>query len=214
MSKTRLIIARHGNTFGPGDTITRVGRTDLPLVASGLEQGRLIGAYLKQTALIPDLVFTSCLKRTQQTAAEAQKAMGTALAPQPLVIFDEIDYGPDENRPEEEVIARLGKEALEKWDKDAVVPEGWRVKPDDIIANWKKFAADAIKAQEGKTILVVTSNGTARFAPHLTCDFEGFRTNHAIKISTGALCIFEHENLAPAWTCAGWNIKPKDVIRS
>ena len=36
MTQTRLVVARHGNTFGPKDVVTRVGgRTDLPLVASG-----------------------------------------------------------------------------------------------------------------------------------------------------------------------------------
>ena len=31
---TRLLIARHGNTFGPGDIVKRVGTTDLPLAAT------------------------------------------------------------------------------------------------------------------------------------------------------------------------------------
>ena len=41
MGPTRLIIARHGNTFDAGDIPTRVGRrTDLPLVASGEAQAK------------------------------------------------------------------------------------------------------------------------------------------------------------------------------
>ena len=47
-----LIIARHGNTFRPGETPTRVGaRTDLPLVEE--ERARGIGLYLKKLGLIP-----------------------------------------------------------------------------------------------------------------------------------------------------------------
>ena len=56
---TTLIIARHGNTFGPEDTPTRVGaRTDVPLVGSGLEQGRALGRWLKAQGLRPgDCLF-------------------------------------------------------------------------------------------------------------------------------------------------------------
>jgi probable phosphoglycerate mutase len=206
----RLIIARHGNTFGPGDVVTRVGRTDLPLVESGLEQGRMIGRYLRREGLLPGAIFTSHLKRTSQTAEQAQNEMGTKLPLTPLTIFNEIDYGPDENQPEEIVVARLGEAALKAWDDEGIVPNGWIVDPQAIIANWKKFGADVARDHAGKTVMVVTSNGVARFAPHLTGDFEGFRAKHKIKIATGALCLFEYQN--GAWACTGWNIRPKDML--
>ena len=94
---TRLIIARHGNTFAPGDTPTRVGRrTDLPLVASGEAQARRIGDYLRRHQMVPDAVFTAPLKRSYDTARLAVEALGRNL---PITIdarFSEIDYGPDE----------------------------------------------------------------------------------------------------------------------
>ncbi len=207
---TRLIIARHGNTFGPGAVVRRLGLTDAPLVDSGLEQGRLMGRYLKQAKLIPDVIFTSCLQRTQETARQAQTQMGTQLPQLPLSIFDEIDYGPDENKPEADVVARLGADALKAWDKDAEVPPGWKVDPTAIIANWKTFAADLLRDHADQTILVVTSNGTARFAPHLTGDFASFAATHEIKLATGAVCLFEHDG--HAWRCADWNLKPKDLL--
>lgn len=209
---TRLLIARHGNTFGPDDVVTRVGKTDLPLVDSGLEQGRQLGRYLAQENMQPDVIFTSSLRRTQQTAQKAQEAMGTQIAYQPLDIFDEIDYGPDENRPEEDVVARLGKAAIEAWDRDAQVPHGWHVDPAAIIANWKKFADDLLAGHAEQTVLVVTSNGIARFAPYLTGDFRAFLQQHKIKVSTGALGIFEHNAVEKNWVCKGWNIKPKDFV--
>jgi probable phosphoglycerate mutase len=211
MTATRIIVARHGNTFGPGDTVTRVGRTDLPLVESGLEQGRMIGRYLKRAGLVPDMIFTSSLKRTIQTAEQAQGQMGTSLPLKNLSIFNEIDYGPDENKPEDEVVARLGKAALEKWDAEGVAPDGWNVDPAAIIQNWKNFSGQWVKDHAGKTALVVTSNGIARFAPHLTGDFDVFRACHAIKISTGALCIFENAG-GETWACTAWNLKPKDQL--
>jgi 2,3-bisphosphoglycerate-dependent phosphoglycerate mutase len=205
---TTLLIARHGNTFGPGDIVTRVGTTDLPLVESGLLQGRLLGAHLKQNNLIPDVIFTSKLQRAIQTAEQAQSVMGTDLPLETLSIFNEIDYGPDENQPEDKVLARLGKEAIKAWETHASVPEGWKVIPQEIIKNWLEFSRRLQRDYAGKTCLVVTSNGIARFSPYLTGDFSAFSTQHSIKISTGALCVFTNTAPSTAWDCLQWNIKP------
>lgn len=205
---TRLLIARHGNTFGSGDVVRRVGTTDLPLVESGLKQGQLLGAYLKQHNLIPDVIFTSQLRRAVQTAEQAQQAMDTQLPIETLSIFNEIDYGPDENQPEDKVVARIGVEALKAWETAAKVPNGWNVDPQEIINHWQDFGARLIQEHAGKTILVVTSNGIARFAPYLTGDFAAFSAQHNIKISTGALCIFENTPPSQTWDCVRWNIKP------
>jgi len=213
---TILIIARHGNTFGPGDTPTRVGKnTDIPLVEKGKEQAQAIGAYLKDNNLIPDVAYSSTLMRTKETAEIALKSAGISLPVYPLDIFDEVDYGPDENQTEEVVIDRIGKDAIEKWDKDAIVPDGWNVDPNDIIQNWKKFGRQITKTHDSltndvldirETILVVTSNGIARFAPHLTENFTKFAKEHTIKLKTGALGILEHKQ--GEWRVTGWNIVP------
>ena len=105
---TTLIIARHGNTFGPGDTPTRVGaRTDLPLVASGEAQGKMLGLYFRHVDIRPDVVFASRLKRTYDTARIALQTLGHDVAIYVDGQFDEIDYGPDENKTDDEVIARI-----------------------------------------------------------------------------------------------------------
>ncbi|MEM6780510.1 MAG: histidine phosphatase family protein [Pseudomonadota bacterium] len=204
---TKLIIARHGNTFGPNDTATRVGaRTDLPLVESGEEQARKIGTWLQETRNIPDVVYASELQRTQQTARIAIKQSGVPNPVYTLDIFNEIDYGPDENKPEADVIARIGEQAIQDWDEHTKVPDGWKVDPDQIIQNWKDFA-DQIRAHDdNETVLVVTSNGIARFAPHILDDFEAFAKNHKIKLSTGALAVLEFDG--SQWICNDWNFKP------
>lgn len=205
---TKLLIARHGNTFNTGDVVRRVGTTDLSLVESGLLQGRLLGTYLKHSHLIPEVIFTSKLKRAIETAEQAQLMMQTQLPIETLSIFNEIDYGPDENQPETEVIARLGMEALKEWENKAKVPAGWNVDPLAIIKNWHDFSTLLSKSYQGKTILVVTSNGIARFSPYLTGDFEAFSTQHNIKIATGAFCVFERKPTSEYWSCEQWNIRP------
>lgn len=206
---TRLIIARHGNTFNKGDVITRVGgRTDLPLVESGIKQGEMLGQYLMQEGLVPDVVYSSPLKRATQTAAKAIEEMNIDL---PLIEqsdFTEIDYGVDENKPEEEVIARVGQDAIDLWNTDAIPPQGWNVRPDEIIGAWKKFSAEI--QDTGKTVMVVTSSGIARFALQILENAEAFHKVD-IKLSTGAFGLFIYEN--GAWKMDRWNVKPKDSLR-
>jgi len=204
---TTLIVARHGNTFAAGDIVTRVGgRTDLPLVESGLEQGRKMGAYLRARGLLPDIVFASELKRTVQTAEAALAAAGIQRPIECLSLFNEIDYGPDENKPEAEVVARVGEQALKDWDENAVVPKGWNFDPAKAIEGWIQFGAQIVRKYENKIVLAVTSNGIARFSPYMTGDFEAFRKKYKIKISTGALCLFTHNG--KEWRVEDWNIRP------
>lgn len=204
---TTLIIARHGNTFGPGDTVTYVGaRTDLPLVEKGQEQAKAIGRYLSANRLIPDVIYASELKRAQETAALAVKESGVTNPVFTLDIFNEIDYGPDENKTREDIITRIGEEALNDWDENSIVPEGWNAAPEEIIRNWQGFAEQACAHDDNETVLVVTSNGIARFAPHVTGDYELFRETHSPKLATGALGILQHTD--NRWTVKGWNIKP------
>ena len=203
---TQLIIARHGNTFNPEDTPTRVGaRTDLPLVEGGRRQAINIGLWLKDQKIVPDVIYSSSLRRTIETAEIAIAQTPWPHPVYPLDIFNEIDYGPDENKPEEDVIARIGDQAIKDWDEKAVPPPGWIVNPDQIIQNWKDFAAHALN-EEQDSVMVVTSNGIARFAPHILPDYESFAAENKIKLSTGALAVFEHEK--GEWKCKLWNFRP------
>jgi probable phosphoglycerate mutase len=205
---TTLIIARHGNTFESGETPRRVGvRTDLPLTEKGRAQGAALGKYLEDNNLVPDVTYSSTLRRTKETAEIALRKVGQSVVVNELGIFNEIDYGPDENKTEEEVVARIGKTAIKNWDEKAIVPWGWNVEPEQIIENWRSFAGQIATLDEYKVFMVVTSNGIARFAPHLADNFESFADKNKIKISTGALCIFKHDG--NVWKIDGWNIRPE-----
>ena len=204
---TTLIIARHGNTFEADETPRRVGaRTDIPLTQKGRDQAKAIGKYLKENRLVPDVTYSSTLKRTIETGEIAAKEAGFSQPAYQLEIFNEIDYGPDEDKTEQEVIARLGEHALKQWDEKAIVPEGWVVEPGEIIHNWHGFSEQIRAHDDGEVVLVVTSNGIARFAPYITGDFEGFSERHNIKISTGAICILKWED--QGWHVKEWNLKP------
>ncbi|WP_200922312.1 histidine phosphatase family protein [Sphingomonas sp. Leaf17] len=183
----RIFVVRHGNTFGPGETARRVGAaTDLPLVDSGIRQAGALGAWFAGQGIAFGRVLCSPLLRTRQTAACIVAPMA---APPPIEHTDwlrEIDHGPDENQPEDVVIARIGEAALHAWDTHGIAPDGWTVDTDRRIAAWRTFLATP---PAGDTLLV-TSNGAARFAllaqPGLSQDREG-----GLKIRTGAYGVLE-----------------------
>jgi len=203
---TILIIARHGNTFSKGQAPTRVGgRTDLPLVDTGKHQAQKLGAWLKETNFLPEVTYSSDLRRTKDTAEIALEESGYNQPVFPLAIFNEIDYGVDENQTEDKVIARIGEKAIQDWDNHAIVPNGWQFDPDECIQNWKDFAQHIIDDDQD-TIMVVTSNGIARFAPHITGDFDEFKQKHSMKLSTGCVGLLKYEN--NQWHVVDWNVKP------
>jgi probable phosphoglycerate mutase len=150
----RAIIVRHGDTFAPGEPPRRIGaRTDPPLVASGRAQAAALARHFADVRF--DHCLASPLLRTQETAA----IVAPYLAATPTEWLREIDHGPDEGRSEAEVTTRIGAEALERWDSDAIPPPGWIVDAPRRVTAWRNFFAQA----DG-IVLLVTSNGAVRFA--------------------------------------------------
>jgi broad specificity phosphatase PhoE len=184
MSAT-LYIVRHGNTFDPGDVVTRVGgRTDLPLSISGRAQAQKLREHFGAQALHWATARSGPLKRTRETAQAILSADSMAPDLQTELFLREIDYGPDENRPEDDVIARIGKPALEAWERESIVPSGWRVDPAAITGNWQELFSDLAKLPGPH--LIVTSNGIARFALTAAND-----KRSDAKLSTAAYGIIE-----------------------
>lgn len=209
-----LVVVRHGNTFAPGETPRRVGAgTDIPLVASGEAQARAVGVALAAAGLSPDRVLTGPLKRARRTAALLLEAFEAPPSPELAPFLDEIDHGPDENRPEAEVTARIGEAAIAAWDRDGIAPEGWTVRREERIAAWRETVAEASRAGPGTTVLV-TSNGAARFVllafPQLAAD-TGADTPAlgaaGLKLRTGA---WGRIRVAPdgTLTLVEWNVRP------
>ena len=199
---TRLLIVRHGNTFDPGDTVRRVGaRTDLPLSRSGKAQANTLARHFAVQGQNFEKIFAAPLKRTQQTAEAIRRATsGPALTPAPNL--KEIDYGPDEGAREEDVLARIGQEALDRWEADAIPPPGWIVDPPLLIHSWRTFFAECGKLDG--PILAVTSNGVARFA----LDAATSKPNGAArKLKTGAYGVVNLSATGDA-RVVEWNRRP------
>ena len=188
----KLILIRHGNTFGKDDKVVWVGaRSDLPLVEKGREQAEAVGQALKQCGMPLSALYCGPLKRTVQTAEIARKTAG--LEDVDLVISDalrEIDYGLWEARSNEDIRAEFGDRDIDGWQKESIWPEnyGWSPDPQTILANWNAMIEE-IERTHGKDAIaaIVTSNGILRIvAPHY-----GIRASEA-KVGTGSMCLIDN----------------------
>jgi probable phosphoglycerate mutase len=178
-----VTIVRHGNTFGPGEPVRRIGaRTDLPLVAGGRDQADALGAAFAAGGVVFDRALSAPLSRTRATIERILAAQPRAPSIEETDWLTEIDHGPDEGAAESAVVARIGQQALAAWDAEALPPEGWIVDERQRRQGWR-----SLWEKGAGRILIVTSNGAGRFA--LLSD-EGLRRQAAalptLKLRTGA----------------------------
>lgn len=176
-----VTIVRHGDTFAPGVAPRRIGaRTDLPLVASGRAQAAALGAAFAGQGF--DRALTAPLARSRETLALILAAQPDPPRVETADWLNEIDHGPDEDMPESAVVARIGADAIAAWDRDAQAPEGWNVDAARRMAGWK-----ALWQSDAGNILLVTSNGAARFALLSDPDLRAqAATLPTLKLRTGA----------------------------
>jgi len=176
---SRVYIVRHGNTFDQGDVILRVGgRTDIPLSTSGIDQAKALKTHLSDISFAQ--IFSSDLKRTRQTTEIIRNNVNYTR----LDMLSEVDFG---------------QTALDLWNSEAIPPQGWLVEPDQIRADWVAFLA---RLPRTHNILVVTSNGTARFLLDIVKNGGGAER----KLRTGSYGIIALSDTGPE--LEGWNIRP------
>ena len=229
---TRIIIATHGDVNEKEKIY--VGKEDLPLVEE--TKAKNLGSLLKEVELYPDMVFATPSQRAFETVNLATAAMGLYLQVHEEKSFGEIDFGSDENCPENEVRLRLGTveakkegknipdlsveellakgdELLNLWHSKGVVPEGWKIDADKIVVAWEAFAKKVMSECEDMNVLLVVDSAVAQFAPHLTGNFIGFMKESKLDLGTGNFAIFEKSEKGNHWICRAWDENPEEVLK-
>ncbi|MAK60614.1 MAG: histidine phosphatase family protein [Ponticaulis sp.] len=198
-----VYVVRHGNTFDRGDVVTRVGaRTDLPLSTSGNAQAEKLATNFAEHGLTFEAAYTGPLKRTRETLDRILKDCPSKQDTEILEFLREIDYGPDENMPEGDVVARIGQDAIDLWESDFIVPDGWQVDVESLEKDWAAFLAKVAETYSEGKIIVVTSNGIARFAAKVSEAHSDIK----LKLGTAAFGIIEVEQGKPP-AIKSWNMK-------
>lgn len=206
-----LILARHGNTFGPDDTPVWVGANeDLELVEKGLDQSRDIGRGLASAGIIPDQIVAGPLKRTRvgaELAAETSGYSGTIDIDERL---REIDYGVWGGQPDSVIAERWGEAAITAWRDHSIVPAGagWSPSVETLQANARAVYDLATRDRsDDVAVLIVTSNGILRYF-HTLLAGPGADPLQA-KVKTGHMGVAKITARGPALKC--WNVKPEAI---
>lgn len=198
------MIARHGDTFEPGEPPRRIGsRTDLPLTANGRRQACQLGHALTAAGFAFGAALTGPLDRARLTAQLLLSVMPGAPQPSVIPLLNEVDHGPDEDQPEAAVLARSGADALAAWDDEASPPLGWIVDRDARLEWWRTL----FDAPPPGDTLIVTSNGSARFA---LLAMNALRRPTSLKLRTGAFGVLRRD-LGHTWTVDVWNMRPGEA---
>lgn len=198
----KLLLARHGNTFGPGDKVVWVGaREDLPLVEKGEAQARELGEVLKTSGRTPERIISGPLKRTRRAAEIIGELCGFDREIEIDTRLREIDYGSWGGKSNDEIEVEFGLEALTEWDVHHRRPAGVDWTPSEDVLKENALAAMADAVAENGFALVVTSNGILRY---MHAALAGDDAN--AKVKTGNCCAAEIDGTIG--TRLFWNEKP------
>ena len=208
-----LLLARHGNTFGPDDTPVWVGADqDLPLVPKGREQAEAVGQALASAGITPATIVAGPLKRTAEHAAIIRDIAGGG-----EISIDhrlrEIDYGSWGGKTTEQIVESHGEAAVTAWNERGQWPDRADWQPDlSTLRRDLKLLVNDLQAQHGAddTVLLVSSNGILRFFLDLVPGAFALRArDQSLKTATGALsCIQRQGGL---YQVLFWNKRPDDI---
>jgi probable phosphoglycerate mutase len=201
----RIILSRHGNTFGPSDKVVWVGkRNDLPLTTEGLMQAEQLGRALKSIKL--EAAYFAPLQRTKKFA---ETVLHTAQQSPPMIEdarLTELDYGDWSGLSDQEIAEKFGSDCLKNWGNQAIWPTdcGWTSTEEQVTQEVQSFVQDArTKHQSSSNILVVSSNGRLRyFLKLIPGEFEKRVAQKTLKVGTGksGVIVFNEDRARlPLW---------------
>ncbi|MBO6796137.1 histidine phosphatase family protein [Maricaulis sp.] len=206
---SKILLARHGNTFGPGDKVVWVGaKEDLPLVEKGEQQAAALGEALRDAGLTPAHIICGPLKRTRRAAEIVSELTGFDGEVRIDERLREIDYGSWGGKSCDEIIAEFGAKAREEWDLHHRRPPGADWSPSEDTLRSNALASMAAAAELDGLTVVITSNGILRYMYNALTGPDA-----DVKVKTGNTCAVDISG--DGGSRLFWNEKPNaDLIRS
>jgi broad specificity phosphatase PhoE len=203
----RLLLVRHGNTFGTGDKVVWVGaRTDLSLVEKGRDQAHAVGRALNKFSSHPRAIFSGPLRRTRETADIIANEIGF---PVTEITGDaslrELDYGKWEGKSSQEIAMAFGPDGLREWEDNTRWPDDAEWSPTESeVREGVKLLVQRLMASYGggADIVLVSSNGIFRMMAR-----ELVPSLQKNKMATGNISLLTLDETGNA-TDLHWNINP------
>lgn len=212
----KLLLVRHGNTFGPGDTPVWIGAgEDLPLVESGKEQARSLGRMLAPSFKGKRIAVKSAnLRRAREAAELLCSASGVEGEIQTDSRLNELDYGPWAGRTTDDLESDpVRAEELLRWNESAVWPPSapWGSKESAVLEECSQFLHELVEQSVPEAITIaVSSNGRLRCFARIVCEASGAALPKPLKVATGAFCLLQWKG--DHWEILHWNRKADEGL--
>jgi broad specificity phosphatase PhoE len=184
----RLLLIRHGESTW--NEVHRIqGQLDPPLSDRGRRQAELLARRLSSRR--PDAIYVSDLKRTIETAAPIEKAIGLQAVPMPDL--REVFLGEWEGLTNEEVTTRY-PEAWAKW----TVEPSWDLVPDGeggeaFEGRVESALQSVVRSHPHGEVILVTHGGVIQVALHQVMGRPS-RGLFPFRISNASITILEQRN--------------------
>jgi broad specificity phosphatase PhoE len=207
----RILLARHGNTFGPQDPVVWLGRSENPcLVARGMQQAAALAEALHQSGQLIQTIYASPMRRTTMFAelARPPSAHHKPVVATPALL--ELDYGKWAGRTRTQLIAAQQQHALTAWETRGVYPDGQGFMPplpamQADLAAWLASCLRGHRADHGLT-LAVSHGGTLRVLHQLLAPNQPAGT---AKMACGHVGVLDYD--AGQWRVVLWNTAPQSA---
>ncbi len=194
-----LVLLRHGqSTWNKQNRFT--GFKDVELTEDGIEEAKDAGRRLARANIQFDQVFTSTLKRANETAKLALTEAGYAGLIDTMIYHDDLrerDYGDLVGLNKDETREKYGAEQVHVWRRsyDTPPPGGECLK--DVVENRVKPYYEAnikdMVMSNGKNVLIAAHGNSLR-AMLIILGAETPETINQAEIPTGVPLVFELDN--------------------
>ena len=117
----KLILVRHGQSvYNLENRFT--GWKNVDLTQKGKNEAVYAGDILNQENIIPEIAFTSELKRAQDTLSIILKKMNLSIPIKKNIALNERDYGSLIGQNKSEAAEKFGKDQVQKWRRSYDIP--------------------------------------------------------------------------------------------
>jgi 2,3-bisphosphoglycerate-dependent phosphoglycerate mutase len=194
-----LVLMRHGQSeWNLANKFT--GFKDVELTEKGIEEAIKGGKLLKEAGIDFDQVFTSTLKRANETAKLALKEAGYDALIDTMIYHDDLrerDYGDLTGLNKDETRAKYGDEQVHIWRRSYdVPPPGGECLQDVVEKRVRPYYDVHIKPlvmEQGKNVLIAAHGNSLR-AMLIILGAETPETINAAEMETGVPVVFELED--------------------
>lgn len=186
-----LVLARHGQSEGNRNNVF-TGRDDPPLTDDGKAEACAIAMMVQHARIEPNVIFTSAMKRTRDTARIIVQVLGASIPIVSNPALNERDYGKLTGMNKNQAAVQFGAEQVLAWRRS------YQKRPPDgeslsdtrqrVVAYFNQAIAPRLR--NGENVVVVGHGNCLRA---LAMELEGLSPQgvETFEIATGQPLFYE-----------------------